>query len=222
MAIVHKATLRPPKPALLAAWLPSQPWFTGDATALAQVGAFRFDDPDGEVGLQVVLLRAGEETALYQVPLTYRGAPMEAAGEALIGETTHSVLGPRYVYDGCHDPVFVGELVRAVLTGGTEVDEHMEADGETITMPKSIHARGTGPMAAVPAVGPLDVTSAGADGALTVVRTGGVEVTIPRVLRPGTTIDGASTLVAEWGDGESACLASLRFVEEPVIDPQRQ
>jgi len=215
MAIIHRATLQPTKLELIAGWLPSRPWFADDDTAeLAQVGAFRFDDPAGEVGLQVVIVRATPDGPLYQVPLTYRDAPLEGATDALVGETAHSVLGTRYVYDGCHDPVFVGELVRTVLTGDHEVDELLEADGETTTLPKSMHARGSGqPMAAVPLPDALEVTSAGGDGSLTVVRAGSVEVTVPRVLVPGTTIDGASTLVGEWDDGRSVCLATVRLVE---------
>jgi hypothetical protein len=46
MAIVHRdAEITPTKPELLATWLSSQPWFAGDASALQQVGAYRFDDP---------------------------------------------------------------------------------------------------------------------------------------------------------------------------------
>ena len=52
--------------------------------------------------------------------MTYRPEPLADAEDALMGEMQHTVLGTRYVYDGCHDPVFVGELVRAVLTGGTQ------------------------------------------------------------------------------------------------------
>jgi hypothetical protein len=213
MAIIHRATLQPTKLELLAGWLPSHPWFGGDDTALTQVGAFRFDDPDGEVGLQVLLVRAGDDGPVYQVPMTYRADPLEGASDGLIGEMDHSVLGHRYVYDGCHDPVFVSELVRAVLTGGTEVDELVTVDGTTTTAPKSVRVTGSGqPLSAAPLVEHLHVTSAGSDSSLTVVRTAGLEVTLPRVLSGALAIDGHSTLVGEWGDGEAACLASLRDV----------
>ena len=61
MALLHGgASLVPSKLELLAAWLPSRPWFTGDASALEAVGSYRFDDPDGEVGMETHLVRAGE------------------------------------------------------------------------------------------------------------------------------------------------------------------
>ena len=50
------------------------------------------------------------ESAGYLVPMTYRGAPLDGAEHALIGTTEHGVLGQRWVYDGCHDPVLVAQL----------------------------------------------------------------------------------------------------------------
>jgi hypothetical protein len=71
VAILHSnAEITPTKPELLATWLPTQPWF-GDASALRLVGAYRFDDPDGAVGMETHLVRAGDGPVL-QVPLTYR------------------------------------------------------------------------------------------------------------------------------------------------------
>ncbi len=40
-----------------------------------------------------------------QVPVSHRSEPMAAPGDALIGTAEHSVLGPRWVYDACADPV---------------------------------------------------------------------------------------------------------------------
>ena len=57
MALLHHATLSPTKPELLAAWLPSQPW-AADLPGLAPFGGYRLDDPDGEVGLEGILLRS--------------------------------------------------------------------------------------------------------------------------------------------------------------------
>lgn len=78
LALLHQTTLHPTKLELLASWLPAQPWFHGDAAALRQVGAFRFDDPNGEVGIETILVTAGDD-AVYQVPLTYRGTSSRAA-----------------------------------------------------------------------------------------------------------------------------------------------
>lgn len=73
MAIIHQAELRPTKMELLNQWLPGRPWFPGPGSTLEKVGAFRFDDPDGEVGLETILV--GTDDVVFQVPLSYRGAP---------------------------------------------------------------------------------------------------------------------------------------------------
>ena len=65
MELLHKADLRPSKMGLLNGWLPSQPWFSGDAEAgITKVASFRFDDPDGEVGIETLLVQAGEDAIL--------------------------------------------------------------------------------------------------------------------------------------------------------------
>lgn len=113
VAIVHEATLVPSKLEAMRAWLPGQSWFTGDASDLAVVGQFRFVDPEGEVGLQTMLVTS--QGALYQVPLSYRGAPLAGAEDALIVTMEHSVLGTRWVYDSLADPVYAAELLRTVV-----------------------------------------------------------------------------------------------------------
>lgn len=81
MALLHQAELRPSKIGLIERWAPTQPWFEGSADAsFTVVGSFRFDDPDGEVGIETVLVGVGDGTIL-QVPMTYRGAPL-AGGQA--------------------------------------------------------------------------------------------------------------------------------------------
>jgi hypothetical protein len=117
VAIVHHATLVPSKLQALQAWLPSQSWFTGDASDLELVGQFRFVDPDGEVGLQTMLVTSQGE--LYQVPLSYRDAPLEGADSALICTMEHSVLGTRWVYDSLADPVYAAELLRTIVEADT-------------------------------------------------------------------------------------------------------
>ena len=127
MAIVYDATITPGKRDLMKAWLPSRSWFDGDL-ARKPHAAFRFDDPAGEVGIECFLLgpedgpgsRPGNKSGAptYLIPMTYRGAPLEGAEEHMIGTTEHSVLGPRWVYDGCHDPVAVSALLTAITTGG--------------------------------------------------------------------------------------------------------
>lgn len=118
-ADVHpNATLTPSKTDLMKAWLPHQPWFAGDAGDLATVGQFRFVDPAGEVGVQVTLVTSGG--VLYQVPLTYRDAPLEGAEAALLGTMEHSALGTRWIYDALSDPVYAAELLRTIVEADTE------------------------------------------------------------------------------------------------------
>src|ERR1700710_2202585 len=100
MALLHRATLQPSKLELLQDWAPTQPWFDGDRSAeLVTVAAYRFDDPEGEVGIETLLVRAGDGPVL-QVPLTYRAAPLDGGDAWLIGTMQHSVLGQRWTYDG--------------------------------------------------------------------------------------------------------------------------
>jgi hypothetical protein len=114
MAIIHRTTLTPTKLELLAAWLPSRPWYAGSGEPRPEkAGGFRLDDPRGEVGIEFMVITdaSGPGTAGYLVPMTYRGAPLDGADHALIGTTEHGVLGRRWVYDGCHDPVLVTTLL---------------------------------------------------------------------------------------------------------------
>ena len=78
MALLHQAELVPTKLELLAAWLPGRPWYQEQAGELARTAAYRFDDPAGEVGIDTILVSAGDGP-VYQVPLTYRGAPLDGA-----------------------------------------------------------------------------------------------------------------------------------------------
>ena len=127
MAIVHKgASLVPTKTELVTEWMPRQRWYhgKGHVPQLRRVGGFRFEDPDGEVGCETLLLadEAVAPAVVYQVPLTYRAAPLEGAEHALLGTMEHSVLGTRWVYDGPHDPVYVSQLMATILGAGVSDD----------------------------------------------------------------------------------------------------
>ncbi|OIJ87054.1 maltokinase N-terminal cap-like domain-containing protein [Streptomyces monashensis] len=118
MAIIHHTTLKPTKLELLTDWLPSRPWYRGgpDAPVLTKSGGFRLDDPAGEVGIEFMVATdtSTPEPTAYLVPLTYRGAPLAGAEHALVGTMEHGVLGRRWAYDGCHDPVLAAELLRLI------------------------------------------------------------------------------------------------------------
>ena len=78
------------------------------------------------------------------IPMSYRGAPLEGAEEHLIGTTDHSVLGKRWVYDGCADPVAVSAILSAITTGGHEAALTMEQDGEIVTFEPTCRVAGSG------------------------------------------------------------------------------
>ncbi|MBT2470148.1 1,4-alpha-glucan branching protein [Streptomyces sp. ISL-66] len=143
MAMIYKTTMTPGKLELVTAWLPTRPWYvaTGHAPDLARSGGFRLDDPEGEVGIEFMVLTdtsGGRETS-YHVPLTYRGAPLDGAGDAagaggagsagagLVGTSEHGVLGTRWIYDGAHDPVLVSQLLE-LLRGRATAQHQTESD----------------------------------------------------------------------------------------------
>lgn len=195
MAVIHHTTLNPTKLELLAEWLPLKPWYRGtkDGTALARAGGFRLDDPEGEVGIEfmVVTDASGDEPVAYLVPLTYRGAPLAGAEDGLIGTLEHGVLGKRWVYDSLHDPVLLGQLL-ALLAGRAAA----QAQSETDTPDPTVEVRAGG--ARVPA----DATGSGAvtdTAEATVVTVGPAALTLTRVLRPGPAADDVlGQVLARW------------------------
>ncbi|ANS62749.1 hypothetical protein SLINC_0525 [Streptomyces lincolnensis] len=177
MAIIHRTTLKPTKLELLTAWLPTRPWYSGGGTPeLTKAGGFRLDDPQVEVGIEfmVVTDTSGTEPCAYLVPLTYRGAPLEGAEHALIGTMEHGVLGPRWAYDGCHDPVLVEQLL-AFFEGRAEA----QAQSVTDTPDREVTRSCDGP---APSGLPTAVTDDDKTTELSFSR--GAALRLHRVLRP--------------------------------------
>ncbi|WP_327268341.1 1,4-alpha-glucan branching protein [Streptomyces sp. NBC_01218] len=141
MAFIHRTTMTPGKLDLVAAWLPAQPWYAGTTPELSKAGGFRLDDPQGEVGIEFMVVSDAStgRPHPYHVPVTYRGAPLEGAGAALIGTSEHGVLGTRWVYDGASDPVLTGRLL-ALLHGRAEP----QAQSDSNTPDPTVHAREMG------------------------------------------------------------------------------
>ncbi|MGW1535019.1 maltokinase N-terminal cap-like domain-containing protein [Streptomyces aureus] len=145
MASVHRTTMTPTKLELITRWLPEQPWYAGGAGGpeLVKAGGFRLDDPEGEVGIEfmVVVDTGAADPVAYLVPMGYRGTPLEGADdEALIGTSEHGVLGTRWIYDGAHDPVVRARL-HALLRGEATPQHQSESD----TPDPTVVVRGTGP-----------------------------------------------------------------------------
>ena len=187
-AQVHTgATLTPSKIELLAAWLPGQPWFDGGAEGFERVANFRLVDPDGEVGLDCMVIADGWVS--YFVPVTWRGAPVD--GPELIGTVEHSEMGTRWCYDAATDPVFMAELERVIREAGEQAEIH-DMDGNAI--PLVMHVKGSG---VVPGEAP------------------DAELQLMRVLDRTADVpgDALGTLMADWTDQAGPChdlLAVLR------------
>lgn len=190
IAEIFQATLTPTKPELLARWVPQQPWFEGTAEDLAIVTAYRFVDPDGEVGIESFILRSAG--TYYHLPLTYRGSENTAAEAGLITTMDHSVLGDRWIYDASVDPVYLTELRRVIADRDTAADNHYIAT-DTTSSP-AIEIRGGG------------VRSGGRD-----------EITLLHkltLITADTAVEQApeGSLVGAWQDGDRRMAAVLAVV----------
>jgi hypothetical protein len=202
MALLYQATLDPPKLELIAGWARSQPWFEGDSTAeLTSLGAFRFDDPDGKVGIETFVVRAGKGPIL-QIPATYRDAPLTGGEPWLIGTLQHSVLGKRFVYDGAGDPAWLAAVATAALTGGHQADMDVQTDDGLVKRELVTFVEGSGSSDA-PSVLAADLTNIATrpEKRATVTEAGGHRVTLVRVLEPGTiSVETTATLMGTWPD----------------------
>ncbi|MBB6628252.1 hypothetical protein H5V45_13065 [Nocardioides sp. KIGAM211] len=212
MALLHHATLTPSKRDLMAAWLATRDWCPDpDVTVVA---SYRFDDPAGEVGIEAAVLRTPDGTLLH-VPLTYRGAPLEGADAHLAGTMEHSVLGARWVYDACGDPVGMAALATAVLTGGSEAEQYFEEDGRREVREPSMTVRGSGSDEPSDASSPAaDAVEPHDDGGVTTIRVDAREVLVARVLGTDLTAGGPvdGTLTGRWDGQEPVTLAAVRHL----------
>ena len=188
MAIIYRAELSPSKADILHDFLSSRSW--GETGELELLGAYRFDDPEGEVGVECHLVRAGE--TLYHLPLPYRPAPLDGAEQQLLGTMQHSVLGERYVYDGlgdelaldCFRRAICGEQEQAELGIYSEDGELIEIRPQTVTLSLEVDEGES-----------LPTGDELLEGALfTIARTVG-------------DLDGTVRLLATWSDGQGVVAA---------------
>ena len=142
MAIFHRATITPTKADLIREWIPTRPWGPSVADSIDVIGSYRFDDPDGRVGMETHLVSAGG--VVFQVPLTYRDELLDGGEDALITEMQHSVLGTRWVYDGLRDPQLVVMLAAVAMTGQGEAVGMVVYDGRWVIAPSNVRIQGGG------------------------------------------------------------------------------
>ncbi|HEX4444692.1 MAG TPA: hypothetical protein VHZ81_14070 [Galbitalea sp.] len=216
MAHLHKTTLVPSKLELIAEWAPRQPWFGGNASAKFEtIASFRLDDPDGEVGVETLFVRAGDGPVL-QIPLTYRNEEVPGAEHFLVGTMQHGVLGLRWTYDAIGDPVYLEAVATVALTGGSQAEMYYEEDGVRTIKEPNATAQGSGQSGtAVPSVRDDHVPAARNDKSSTLVETDRLAILVARqpVAHPLSTDTRAHTVSGTWTDqSESALLAlvSLR------------
>ena len=205
MALLHRATLVPSKGDLVAAWLPSRCWAPPEQ--ISSGVSYRLDDPAGEVGMEGFLLTDAIGHTVH-IPLTYRGQLLEGAEEHLLGTLEHSVLGTRWVYDGCGDPVWVATLASTIVTGGAQADELVD-DGERLERrDPQVRVRGSGE--AGTALTPVGNIRLSEDTATTTISCDFGELVVVR--RVGADPECVQTLTASWGvDGSDVLLAGLRL-----------
>jgi hypothetical protein len=203
MAVIYKADLSPTKPELVTTWLDAQGLGEGPVELL---GGYRFDDPDGAVGVEALLARRGAAT--YQLPLTYRDAPLLGAEDALICTMEHSVLGRRWIYDATGDPVYARVLASVLLAGVGQADELVE--GADAPREPSVRVTGSGSRSDVGP--PNDHVTATSDSSTTLMElSGALRVVVRRrLVRDATSTDPRATLTGTWsGLDRSVLLAYI-------------
>ncbi|GAA4527444.1 hypothetical protein GCM10023160_23700 [Brachybacterium paraconglomeratum] len=188
MAIIYRAELSPNKTEILHDFLSQRSW--GEAGELELLGAYRFDDPEGEVGVECHLVRVGETT--YHLPLTYRPTRVDGADEHLLATMQHSVLGERFVYDGLADETALDCFRRAICGEQQQaVFEIHDEDGTlSETLPQSVTLSLEVDEGEQPPTG--DELLDGAP--FTIARTVG-------------DLDGTVRLLATWADGQGVVAA---------------
>jgi hypothetical protein len=205
MALFHVATITPSKAELISGWLPTQPWGPQAGAPVEVIGAFRFDDPEGRVGMEIHLARSGD--VVYQVPFSYRDAPLEGAADALVGEMEHSALGTRWVYDGVRDASLVVMFAAVAMTGQGEALGMAEHEGRWYVAPTNVRIQGGGWPRERVAVDRFELVSDDAAGA--VLRNDRFELTVFR--RPVAGSRPPIGLTGTWaGLAEPVVLAAVR------------
>ena len=210
MALIYVTTISPTKPEILADWLPGQAWFAGEIEKIDPIAAYRFDDPEGEVGIETHLVTAGDG-AVYQVPLTYRGSELEGGEDFLLCTMEHDVLGRRWIYDALGDPVYRAAIAAAIAQGGIEAEQFFTTspDIEAVKEETTTKVRGSGsPGASIPELWAATVRD---EGAASIAETDFATLTVVRKLEPTYAgVPGGEVLRGTWPGQESpVVLATL-------------
>lgn len=204
MALYHDATVQPSKAELVSGWTPKQPWYPSGGGAPEVVGAYRFDDPEGAVGMETHM--ATVDGTVLHIPFTYRDQPLPDHEHALVGTTEHSALGTRWVYDGLGDERFVTMMAAVALTGQGEALGMVEYGNKWHIAPSKIRIRGGGWSQERVSVHDFERLGPGADSEL--FRNERFELTVHR--RPASGQQPGLGLTAIWDQQSPLVLAEIR------------
>ena len=140
--------------------------------------------------------------------MSYRGSELAGAESSLLGTMEHSVLGKRWVYDACADPVYVVALATAILTGQREAEQFVEVDGALEPRTSSVKVKGSGTAGSeVPALSPAAPIT---QDSITSIDAGELTLLVNRVLDLGTPdSEDSAALRGTWADQSPVLLASL-------------
>lgn len=175
MAIIHKATLSPSKLELIADYLPKQPWFIRRANRSWWAPTALTIPP---VKSESKPTSSQPATASTRFPSATAATSLAGANDWLIGTMDHSVLGKRWVYDACADPVYIKALATAILTGQKEAEQFV--DGESQPRPSTVSVQGTGMLdGGLPA---LSASAPVSGSGVTIIDAGSLRLKVNRVV----------------------------------------
>ncbi|GAA3751898.1 hypothetical protein GCM10022240_01280 [Microbacterium kribbense] len=101
---------------------------------LRMIGSWDLEPgPDVSITTYLIVDGGSERSVLYQVPVTFRRAPLESATSAPIAQLTDTDGTPVWLYDGPHDPAYAERLLQLVCGGRHAQGDGAVADGVPIT-----------------------------------------------------------------------------------------
>ena len=133
-----------PAPDFLGDWMARQRWYAnkGAQPRLDEIGSWSFAAASTPAELEgvelvthLVIDHAVGKPALYQVPLSYRVAPLQGADHAIVG----TLPDGRTVYDGPHDPTWALAMLAMIMAGDDGVGDRVQVAGRRSPAAAQVH-----------------------------------------------------------------------------------